>query len=460
IVAFTPQFIATSAAVTNDTLTNALFAIFFLRGLALVQRPTDRGPLELGAIAGLASLTKQSGLMLLPLGVLMVCSQHSTLSARAHWRRVAVGVASFLATATLVGGWWYARNAILYGDALGLSPHFGTQVPLRGLRLRDLLQIADSYYATFGWALIRVEQTVYRLARVVALVAAAGVAWSFWPGQGFWSFPGPVRRSLAILATALLLNVALLIRWAVATGAPLGRLLYPSALPIALLAAWGYAQWARWRVGRAACWGVALLAVAFAFVVPWRYLRPAFRSPLVERLPAQARTLDVAFDNGVSVAGYTADPPLGSTLSPGETIHLTLFWSVGRDLGEHYRAWVQLGPRDAYPPVVVVDTWAGGTLYPSGLWRAGDLVRQDFELPIPAGLTEPCLLWVRGGLVKGETRVPLSVPEERQPPPPPESWDTRWQALLLGPYRLVSGTAPEAPCALGGLLAHVRLRHQ
>ncbi len=433
--AFTPQFIATSVAVTNDTLTNALFALSFLYGLALMgERHRRRHWLGFGGLVGLALLTKQSALMLLPLGLFVaLCGNDERPLQRL--RQGMVRAALFLGGAVAVGGWWYARNALLYADPLGMAAHLGMQVPLSRFGLREALTILDTYWATFGWALIRVEPLVYRLVRAAALIALAGVAWSLLPGHALWAEPRFVRRGLAVLAAGALLNAALLVRWALATGAPLGRLLYPSIVPIAVLAAWGMAQWAQWKPVRSAYALALACLVAFAALAPWRYLRPAFRSPLVSALPARAQPLGAAFENGVSLAGYVAEPSPGSTLQPGQSVDLTLYWRAGQAPGERYRAWVQLGPWNAFPPLVVADTWLGGALYPSDLWAEGDLVEQRFRFTVPADAPGPRLYWVRVGMVVGEERVELEGGTESPDVVRLGPWDpTVGQAATVGPW--------------------------
>ncbi len=63
IVALNPQFIALSAGVTNDTLLIALCTLFFAHLLPDIRGGAGRRWAVLGGIAGLALLTKQSGLL-------------------------------------------------------------------------------------------------------------------------------------------------------------------------------------------------------------------------------------------------------------------------------------------------------------------------------------------------------------------------------------------------------------
>jgi hypothetical protein len=235
---------------------------------------------------------------------------------------------------------------------------------------------------------------------------------------------------LILLGLAFLLNLAALVRWAISTSAPIGRLLF-ATLPVAgVLVAWGLGQWTRWSVVR---WGLGLLvglAFLLAAVIPWRYLRPAYASPrLASGIPETADVVGLAFQGGIHLAGYEADH---EDLAPGERVYLTLFWNAPTTLSQRYRAWIQLGPQDPTSRVAEDGHWVGGTLYPTDLWQAGDTVHQAFDLPIPAWTPAPGLYWIRIGLADSEgTRLGLL--------------DHSSDMVVLGPWRVRAISTPSAP---------------
>lgn len=414
----TPQFVATCAAVTNDSLMNLLFALSFAVGLAARRRPSLCRWMGLGLLAGLGLLTKQSGLMLLPMGVLMAIWRE------ADWRTRMRDGAAFLSVALAVGGWWYVRNGLLYGDPTGLSTHFiHANLP----QFPNLAGLLDTFYAQFGWALLRVEEPVYWVVRLVVLVGLAGVAWSLRRKGTFWSLAKEQRRELAIFAVMLGLNLALLVSWSMRTGPSLGRLLYPSLMPIACLLAWGWSQWAPWKMAPTMTALLVILAILFVLLVPAWYLRPAFGSPLVAHVPETACPICVEWEHGISLVAYEAQPAIGSHLRPGDTVHLRLYWRADREPIKDYFTWVQLGPDSGFPPLVKVHTWAGTTLYPTGLWRAGDIIRQDFVLTVPKEPEVRGRMWLRAGFVDGEHRVTALHSSEG-------AWDGAQQAAIMGPF--------------------------
>jgi 4-amino-4-deoxy-L-arabinose transferase-like glycosyltransferase len=435
IIALNPRFIATSAAVSNDNLVNAIFSLFFLVVIHLLRHPASWYHWAgLGGLAGLGLLTKQSAGLLLPLGLWAILWQDQVT-----WkpdRKAITGGLAFVGASLLVGGWWYLRNAVLYSDPLGMEAH-QMQLSLDTFGRSHFLWALDTYFAVFGWSVIRVEPQVYVFFRVCAWVVLGSFCWSMRPGGDLWAQPSATRRVMLFLGVAFVVNAAAFVSWSLATASVLGRLLYSSNVAIAVLAIWGAAQWSSWR--RAPYAGAAILAImaTFAVAVPWRYLQPAFASPRLEHVPASAQTIDVRFENNLHLVGYTA--PRSDDLSPGQSFEVTLYWRSHGDVEQRYRVWIQLGPWNAYPPLDVIDTWLGGTLYPTDLWQPGDIVQQKVALTVPDWVTEPGLFWIRAGVVDmaGEP-VALSVDGVAQDMGP---WDpTVGQAAVIGPYRLVAPT--------------------
>ncbi len=433
-VAFNPQFLALSIGVTNDNLLNALFALSLVWMLRFMRDGADWPRwAALGGLVGLALLTKQSALLLLPLGLLAAIWQPKNgrrTSDIGHWTFL-IGHWSFL---IVVGGWWYARNWALYRDPLGLETHFTSQLALTKFGLKEIGEIARSYWAAFGWAPLLVEPVAYAAAGLVMLAALAGILAAIRLGAPLWRAPAMTRKGLALLSLAFLLNVVSFARWAIATGVLSGRLLFATLPAVGVLTAWGLSGWSRWKVGRWALGVAAGLAFLFAAVVPFRYLRPAYGSPrLPSGMPDTAQPVRLTFQGDLQLAGYKALP---QDLEPGEEINLTLYWHALAAPRRRYRTWAQLGPQDAAQKVAEYDTWLGGTLYPSDLWQAGDTVRQVYRLTVPDWTPAPGLYWFRTGLVDDETgtRLPLA--------------DRSSDMVVLGPWRVRATSPPPSPaCA-------------
>ncbi len=118
---------------------------------------------------------------------------------------------------------------------------------------------------------------------------------------------------------------------------------------------------------------------------------------------APARELDVPLEDpetgqSVTLLGYSQ---LSSRVSAGDIAQITLFWQAAEVLDRRYKVFVHLldeashvvGQRDSEP---------GGGALPTTLWEPGQVVRDNYGLPIhPA--TPPGSYRVYVGLYDGET---------------------------------------------------------
>ena len=128
LVAFNPQLLFISASASNDALITALSTLVVWQSCRIAngQLGDSRDALWLGLGVGLASLTKLSGLALVPVACL-------ALVARAHrrgfkdlestlWRPLAIT----LGTVAIIAGWWYVRNTHRVPGSLGHEGHDGS----------------------------------------------------------------------------------------------------------------------------------------------------------------------------------------------------------------------------------------------------------------------------------------------------------------------------------------------
>ena len=163
VFAFIPQFIFISAAASNDNAVNALAALALWR-MALLVNPVDeavgaysvrrlrRDYALLGVALGLAALSKLSALGLFALAGLAVLT--------VAWRQRSVrpileAILWIGAPAAAIAGWWYARNWLLYGDALAWNV-WEANILLRvepatwGVIAAELTSLERSFWGLFG----------------------------------------------------------------------------------------------------------------------------------------------------------------------------------------------------------------------------------------------------------------------------------------------------------------------
>jgi hypothetical protein len=296
LVAFNPQFLFVAALVTNDALLTALSAVLLW---LVVQNKEPRGDTAeaaeraniyllrrsavLGAVLGLALLTKQSAAILVPVAVLAVMAQvaggregaaaaesrsegvipsrHASFRqaitrATLHPFRLLCGLL-VIGVAALIAGWWYARNQRLYGDLFGLAMFRGEfatqpfQIGSPAAWIAALGQLHASFWARFGWMNVTPPSWTLWLIAAIELLALAGLvraAVRAWQADRRWSPALSCVKGVVghwALVAVPILALAWMVSFAVTAGlvAWQGRLLFPALPAIAILLARGLAGW-------------------------------------------------------------------------------------------------------------------------------------------------------------------------------------------------------------------------
>jgi 4-amino-4-deoxy-L-arabinose transferase-like glycosyltransferase len=455
LVAFNPAFLFVTVGVTNDALLIALSTWAFLLMARIVSGEVSHrwGSVALlGVLLGLGTLTKQSALALLPVAALAV-----VWGARSP-RRALQGLFLCFGLVTLIAGWWYVHNTLAYHDPLGFQPHQAPtedwQPPL-SLLVRQMGQALRGYWAVFGWGLILVEPLVYIISAAFSLIGLLG--WLRRPARETHLKTAQERRVVVILALGGLLNLIGLLLWLLRTSAPYGRLLFPSLGPLASLLVLGWQRWLGRRHGRLFAWAVVLMLGLFAVIVPWRYLRPAYASPVVsppaagEATPLNARfdVRDVGAASSAETLRLLAYHMSSATARPGDQVTLILFWqttaplesppsdgpsgapSNGRPAGAPLTVFVQLAPQYPEDRVAGVDDYLGTSRYPSQVWQPGETIRQVHRLRLPEDAPAPVLYWFNVGLYRDPNGERLPVVADGNPVPD--------RTVRLGPLRVLSG---------------------
>jgi len=129
---------------------------------------------------------------------------------------------------------------------------------------------------------------------------------------------------------------------------------------------------------------------------------PSRPSPPIESLDI-GRPMTAELDGLVRFLGYN----LEGDFRPGGALHLTLFWQALADMDEDYTVFTHLidgeggiyGQKDNQP----VDGF-----YPTGLWTAGEIVRDQYDLTISAE-APPAPYRIAVGMYRAETGERLIV---------------------------------------------------
>ncbi|MBC7262725.1 MAG: glycosyltransferase family 39 protein [Chloroflexi bacterium] len=399
LLSCTPQFLFISASVNNDATAAATCGLALWTMAHLIRSgPSWRWIIALGVAVGLACLAKISALGLIPLAILTL------LAAKDHFhssRPLILMGAVLLVLVSLIAGWWYVRNWLLYGNPLGWDTHFAmdwvrtTPAPLSRL-WAQLPAVGRSYFAAFGWGNVQFPSRVYSAIATFGLAAFVGlIIYAVKP------LPASGSRVICLLTLWVGVMLAALLLWMRWVTAPHGRLLFPAAPAISVLLVLGWrrlvpAKWER----------ILLLPLAAVFVF-------ALAAPVAVIRPTYARPQQVApseiplryYGDLAALWDFRISP---ERVVAGENAWVTLCWRALGETTKDYSVFVQIvGHGDE----IVADryTYPGLGSYPTSQWQLGDAFCDTLRVPIPPRAPAPSLYRVAVGLFNHQTQERLPI---------------------------------------------------
>jgi 4-amino-4-deoxy-L-arabinose transferase-like glycosyltransferase len=429
LVAALPQFAFIAGAVSNDSSITAV-AAWALAGLWYVSSrvPSPRSGAWVGLLTGLAALCKLSGTLIVGFGLILLA---------VRWRRWASqhyygsALAAYVAMAALVGGWWYVRNWLWYGDPTGLRPMLDVvgryRTPLTLSEIAAQWQgIWRSFWGVFGWFNIELPGWIYvALGGATLVTVMGGMLRLLVPSlprglsstSAFQTEPKieapPPSLGWLILWTGIVLVA--LVNWMRITPGAQGRLIFPALPALAVLAAWCWQGWhARW--GTLAGWGMVAGLVILSIVVPFAVIRPAYQPPpLLNALPSGATQLNFIFGGRIHLLGYQLSH---QTLRPGDALAVTLFWQGRESVAQDPSVFVHLVSNDGLL-ISQNDSFPAGGSWAISQWPTGAVISDTHWLPIPATTYTPDEAMLHVGLYDPNTgeRWPTSPPTDENSAP-------------------------------------------
>lgn len=270
-----PQLALVSGSVTNDTLAVGAGALTIAACAAAMFTPGRRTILWAGLALGLALWTKGT---LIPLGLVVFLSFVLNPRRGTLMRRAGQGIAAGL-IGLAVGGWWWARNLLLYGalqpDGYGRTAvNSGGTMSLPAFIWRSWRELTNSFWGDLGWVERRLPvgllwPLIYGavLLTGIALVRHAEKRWRL------------LNLDLFTVALWLVLFIQAWHQYrALGTISGLqGRYLFPDMVGILAVCMMGWlgrrSPVPRWRLGAAGLLSVAVAVYGYVFWV--RNLYPA-----------------------------------------------------------------------------------------------------------------------------------------------------------------------------------------
>lgn len=404
LVAFLPGHLFISVLVTNDNGADLFGALVLWLALAGAWLLRDRRvQIGAGLALGALALSKTSGLLgapLLGLGLL--------LARGARWReRVLAGLVVGL-VATLVAGWWYVRNLVLYGELTALSYHLhradlSAERATVGEVLADFPGLYLSFVGIYGWFSIVMTPSWYgRYGLLFALGALGGLV----ALVGWCVRRRPVSRELLVCAAWVLLVLGALIAARFVFRTFHGRLLYPCLPALAILWARGAVALLPGRLAMPAALAVAAVLGWWALLVPARFIAPAYAIPPLG--PACQREAAASAPGPIELVG--AEVP--DELMPSQPFRVELCWRVRAAPGAAWSVFAQLID-PAGRVVALHDGFPGGGNDATTWWAPGSLHADPHTLTTHRDLDVPRVAELRTGFYDAATgrRVPGVAPD-------------------------------------------------
>jgi len=239
-VATLPQFLFISGGINNDNLANLLSTVCLYRLHLILRAPEQsKGYLWLGIFLGLGLITKKTLLFMIP-GILLV-SFYLIWKKKIDSKVLLRNLLILFAAVLLLSGWWYIRNAQLYGDFLGAEmerrtlPHLVDEKSLfsRYFLKSFWLTTGVSFIASFGWMNVTLPSPVFAFYFLIIVAGTAGFLIS-WRGR---------RNAYApFIALFTLLCLGGVIYYNLTYTQPQGRFLFPVLSLIGIGLAFGWRE--------------------------------------------------------------------------------------------------------------------------------------------------------------------------------------------------------------------------
>lgn len=169
---------------------------------------------------------------------------------------------------------------------------------------------------------------------------------------------------------------------------------------------WSLSDGSGWIGGRPSWrpWNSQYVTLGFVIVQPW---------PLETALPELSRPVLAEFGSAIELYGYQMAESLPGR---GEALDLTFFWRARQVPDANHYVFVHLVRADDGTIVSQLDRIPVDWLRPTTTWREGEVLTDQYLLPIPADLA-PGSYQLYVGMYEPETwlRLPINYQGERQP---------------------------------------------
>ena len=411
LVAFNPMFLFISASVNNDNLVTALNSLVIWQLVVLMRRRSFSVAQSVGvaALVALASLSKLSGLVLLPFAGLaglwiFVRPLVYQTKERLDWRGLGLHLVMLAGVWAIVAGWWYYRNLTLYGELFGTRMMVAVAGPRVGVftfqTLLDEFQgFRFAYWALFGAVNIMTFRWFYDVMDAVSLVMVAGMLTACVSAVRARLHSISDRRWLddwviyGILCLMVSIGTVSVVVWTSQTYASQGRLLFPFNGAIAILGASGIVYLFRYGIRqllpsaminwlssqRISIWYVMPMVFAgFATVVPLVSIAPEYAPPpALTQIPASAQSVYARFGD-FALVGYEVPD---KRYFPDDDVPVTVYWKVDKASSIDYSLYLHATLDDG-SAIGKVDSYPGAGRLRTSKWQSGAIYADQYVITL------------------------------------------------------------------------------
>ncbi len=406
-----PMFLFISGSVNNDNLSNLLGNLLLLLIVLLLKAerlPRGRFYALIGVVAGASLLAKLSLGLLIPLvalALLIVALRFRS------WRPLVIGGLISGGLTLPIAGWWYLRNAELYGDPTGLNTFLEIvgrrAIPANAAQLwAERSSFTRAFWGFFGGVNVAYPDALYLIFNLIGGIGIVGAL-----GYIIYRLVRRVRQAklaprhappwLPHIFTLVWIAITFVsyLRWTSETWASQGRLIFVALSPILVWIVLGL-TWALPRRARSLLIGVmAAFFLVVAAATPFAVIAPAYALP-APAPPGTAQATFAATDGADGSVGGALDllgaQVVSATVQPGDTVMINTDWQIAAPLRNDWSLFVHLvtpdgvivGQRDVYP--------GGGTLATSDL-AAGASWQNPVAVAVPLAAYAPETLTVEVG---------------------------------------------------------------
>jgi len=442
IAALTPAFFISSSAIDNDNAAILCSSVTLLSALVTLRQKRRQwlGFASFGACTGLALLSKNDALFLLPVGALLaaVVAIRDCLGLSSWYavKRAALHVLVMSAVCGLVAGWYYrgplwpsgALVAQSVQRAIETAPNYVSSAPpahAQTASWRDMASFAQhlfkTYYGSFSWDMFYPPQPFYWLFSGLATLAGAGLILRLARAvrQGRWSALLLEDRCASVVLLTASLGASMFLvtaRFLVAAhdhpgaagGLDHARFILPALAGSCVLFALGFGGLPGWlgRAGAATLLAGGAGVAAFALWAVPRSFGPAVRLYDTAQQMAIQHPEALVTQNGLQLVGWSNanDPVL-----PGGTAHLQLFWQPETPVNWGNNIALQLDDGKG-PPIAAADhdLLVVSDVTPQ-MWLPGEVIADDWSISVPA-TARPGQYRIDLSLYQGDSRPSGTLP--------------------------------------------------